>query len=420
MLTETMFEEQKEVERLFAACVFIDPEYVNDCCGWLKPEVLADERIRKFWTLILEGKSNVVASHETDLQIDLLKWVNQTPSLLNVSDYANLITAKSYQAGISIQIGKIAKSISVNDISETKRLIDEMAAHQRIGKEDIPGAEQIGLEFIDALMAENNDIPTGIPELDSSIGGLERHTTSVIAGRTSMGKTALALQVARNIAGPGKQKVIFFSLEMKRKNLWARMACGNAEVSWLDKRAGRLSPDDEQRLLQENDNLIGQYSERLFVVDDTCDTERIWQITADQKPAVIVIDHLRLVKDKMDNEVKRQGWITERLHDLSKAQDCHVMILAQLNRGVDTRTDHKPVLADLRDSGEIEENADLVMMLYRPDIYDKESKPQLMSETHLLIRKHRDGVRNARIKLIYDTRKQWFVAKEERYKDHSV
>lgn len=281
----------------------------------------------------------------------------------------------------------------------------------------------MGVEFMEAMLEQDNDIRTGIPKLDNNIGGLERHTVSIIAGRTSMGKTALALQIARNVAGPENKKVIFFSLEMKRKNLWARMACGNAGLSWQDKRAGNLTQDDEQRILQESDQLIKLLEEKLFVVDSACDTERIWKIVSQHKPDLIVVDHLRLVKDKQgESEVKRQGWIMERLHDLAKDQNCHVMVLAQLNREVDRRGDHLPVLADLRDSGEIEENADLVIMLYRPDVYDNNSKPQLISETHLLIRKFRDGIRNGRIKLDFDTRKQWFTSPDDPadYKNHTV
>ena len=173
--------------------------------------------------------------------------------------------------------------------------------------------------------------------------------------------------------------------------------------------SGKLTQEEEHKLLSESELLMGQLQDKFYVIDTPSDTDRIWQIAASEKPDLIVVDHLRLVKDEGTNEVKRQGWITERLHDLSKAQDCHVMILAQLNRAVEQRSgqEKRPVLSDLRDSGEIEENADLVMMLYRSDIANND-KPTLHSETELLIRKFRDGVRNGRILLSFNTKKQWF------------
>ena len=135
-----------------------------------------------------------------------------------------------------------------------------------------------------------------------------------------------------------------------------------------------MTPEEENKLLSESDKLMSQLQDKFYVIDSPSDTDRIWQIAASEKPDLIVVDHLRLVRDEGTKEVKRQGWITERLHDLSKAQDCHVMILAQLNRAVEQRSgqEKRPVLSDLRDSGEIEENADLVMMLYRSDIANNE------------------------------------------------
>ena len=410
MLIEEQFQKQKEVERLFAATAFIDPEYVVDTCGWLNPDSIIDKRVRKFWTLILDGRSNVEASHDADLQIELLEWVNHTPSSLYAREYANILTKRSYMTGIGITLEKVAKAIQDNDIETVQRHVDEMALHKRYTKEVIPDAGMIGAEFMQAVVADNNDIPTGIPGLDNNVGGLERHTVSVLAGRTSMGKTALALQIARNVAGPKGLKIVFFSLEMKRKGLWARMACGNAGVSWLDVRSKKITPQQEQRLLQESDKLIQQLDKKFYVVDDISTTDRVWQIAAQEKPDLIIIDHLRLLKDviKGESEVKRQGWIMERLHDLAKSQDCHVMALAQLNRGVENRADKRPMLADLRDSGEIEENADLVFMLYRDDVYNPKDTPGQTSDTELLIRKFRDGVRDARIWLRFDTKKQWF------------
>jgi replicative DNA helicase len=412
MLTEEQFQKQKEIERHFAASAFINPADVIEDCGWLNPEQLVDTRIRKFWELLKDGRSNIEASYEAELQPELLSWVNQTPSSLYAKQYANLITDRSYLSSMSIHLEKVAKAIGNSDISQVQLLIDEMAQHRPNKQEKIPDANQIGLEFVEAVTQKKRNLTTGIPALDNNIGGLEKQTLSVLAGRTSMGKSSLASQIARNVVDPGGEKVIVFSLEMARVGWWKRIACGMAGVSWLDMSSGKLSAEEEAKVFKENDKLMQRYGENLLIDDDDkTDTERIWRIVAAEKPSLVIVDHLRRVKDKNDSEVKRQGWISERLSDIAKAHDCHVMVLAQLNRGVEGRTDRRPMLSDLRDSGEIEENADLVFMLYRDDYYQNEKVFDRYSETELLIRKFRDGVRDARIVMQYDTKRQWFRPK---------
>lgn len=412
MLVEEQFQKQKEIEKLFAASAFIDPGHVLEDCGWLQSEQLVDHQIRQFWQLLKEGKTNIEASYEADLQPEILNWVNQTPSSLYAKQYADLITDHAYLAGMGMHIEKVAQAIKNNDIPNVQTLVEEMATHRPNKREKIPDANQIGLEFVEAVTKGKRNLNTGIPGLDNNTGGLERQTMSVLAGRTSMGKSSLASQIARNVVDPGGEKVIVFSLEMSRVSWWKRIACGMAGVSWLDMSSGKLLPEEEAEVFKENDKLMHRYGDKLFIDDDDrTTTERIWRVVSVEKPALVIVDHLRRVKDKNDNEVKRQGWITERLSDIAKVHDCHVMTVAQLNRGVEARSDRRPMLSDLRDSGEIEENADLVFMLYRDDYYQADSVFDRYSETELLIRKFRDGVRDARIVMQYDTTRQWFSPK---------
>ncbi|MHA1962699.1 MAG: replicative DNA helicase [Candidatus Thorarchaeota archaeon] len=412
MLVEEQFQKQKEFERLFAASAFISPGHVLEDCGWLQAEQLVDTQIRKFWQLLKEGKTHIEAGEEAGIYLDLVKWTGDVPSSMYAKQYANIITDRAYLAGVGVQIEKIAKAIRDNELDMVHTLIEEMAQHRPNKREKIPDANQIGVEFVQAVTKENRNLTTGIPGLDNNTGGLERQTLSVLGGRPSMGKSSLASQIARNVADPGGEKVLVFSLEMSRISWWKRIACGMAGVSWLDFSSGKLSPEEEAQVFKENDLLMQRYGDRLLIDDNAkTDTERIWRIVSVEKPGLVVVDHLRRVKDKNDNETKRQGWISERLNDIAKVHDCHVMAVAQLNRGVEGRADRRPLLSDLRDSGEIEENADLVFMLYRDDYYQNDSVFQRFSETELLIRKFRDGVRDARILMDYDTRRQWFKPK---------
>jgi len=169
-----------------------------------------------------------------------------------------------------------------------------------------------------------------------------------------------------------------------------------------------MSQEQEGQLLQKSADLAASYEGRLMIEDKPQTTDTIWRIVANEKPDLVMVDHLRRIRDKGDNEVKRQGEITERLAEMAKELDCHVMIAAQLNRGVEMRNDKRPMLSDLRDSGEIEENVDQVFMLYRDSYYNPPVTPQPYSETELWIRKFRDGVRNAMVRLKFDERRQWF------------
>lgn len=408
-ITEKVFTQQKDYERMFAAAAFISPEYALEVCGWLNPEIIADKRVRDFWTGIKAGKSNIEAADDAKLNTEIYHWMNETVTSLYIRDYANQIARYSYLGGISVSLSTLAGAVGNSDFENVAAIIEDLAKRKPSGIIKPPTAEEVNYEFIQAVVSDNRSILTGIPNLDNNIGGLERQTMSILAARPSMGKTALALQVARNAARKeSPHKVIFFSLEMSRISLWARAACPSVGLTWMDVKAKRFTGDQEERLFKESSELAVYYGDNLMIVDDPQTTQSVWQICANERPDLVVIDHLRLVKDKGDNEVKRQGGIAERMKDMSKELDCHVLICAQLNRSVEARTNNRPVLADLRDSGEIEETADTVFMMYREDYYKPPTTPVQYSQTELWIRKFRDGVKDSLIPLAFYDRRQWF------------
>lgn len=419
-LTESVYQNQREIERLFAASAFIAPDYVLEKCGWLRPEIVVDVRVRKFWELLLGGASHLEASFEADLQPEILQWVIDTPTSLGARDYANQIAKHDYLANVSTRLSLIAASIKSGDANEVRNIINDIASERPPIVQKPATVDQVQLGFINAITTDGRNILTGMPGLDNNTGGLEIQTTSVLAGRPSMGKTAMELQIARNVAGPGGRRVIFFSLESNSVSLWARAACPTIDVTWMDVRAGKLDQEQEGELLRKSADLAAGYEGRLMIEDKGQTTDSIWQMVANERPDLILIDHLRRVKDKGDNEVKRQGMITERLTEMAKELNCHVMIAAQLNRGVEMRNDKRPMLSDLRDSGEIEENVDQVLMLYRDDYYNPPPDPKDYSDTELWIRKFRDGVRNALIRLRFDERRQWFDPPEERQTEYPI
>ena len=272
-------------------------------------------------------------------------------------------------------------------------------------------AFSVGVAFMDLLEnLEGRSIMTSIPPLDNSLGGLERQTLTVLAARPSMGKSTLAWQIARNVATSGL-KSMFFSLEMSATSLWAKAVCGVTGVRWRDVRSGIATPSQIEAILDQTAKLMNLYAESLLIDDGVNTTETIYRVVEQHRPDIVVVDHLRLVADPGEREHKRLGMITQRLKEISKSFNCSVLCLSQLNRGVEDRDKKTPSLADLRDSGEIEENADLVLMLHSDDYYNPKNLPTAITE--VLVRKFRDDVLNQKINLTFDKRHQWFTGTTE-------
>jgi len=258
------------------------------------------------------------------------------------------------------------------------------------------------LSVIDNL--GDRSIKTWIADLDKVTGGMERQTLTVLGARPSMGKTTLALQIARSNAASGK-RVLFFSLEMSANQLWAKMACGALGIRWRDVRDGRVSPIVISQIKDKDRELMQVYVANLLIEDGQSDSQSIWYQAARERPDLILIDHLRLVSDHEESEVRRLGTITNQVKQIAKKFDCAAPLLCQLNRKTEGRNDDekRPQLADLRESGHIEENADNVWMIYRPGYYGEEG-----DETEILIRKFRDDVLAQKAIATFNATEQWF------------
>jgi replicative DNA helicase len=172
--------------------------------------------------------------------------------------------------------------------------------------------------------------------------------------------------------------------------------------------SNRITNEQKANLKKFSHEIADRLGNNLSIIDTRQTTESIWRTVASNKPDLLVIDHLRYVKDKGENENKRQGLICEGLHDLAKSYDLAVLLLVQLNRGVEHQTDKHPQLSDLRDSGEIEETADNVLMIYRDSYYNP---PQIKIDkdpTEVWVKKFRNGPTGIRIDLLFDKQSEWF------------
>lgn len=248
---------------------------------------------------------------------------------------------------------------------------------------------------IDERLANDRDITgisTGFTDLDHTTTGFQPAELIILAARPSMGKTALVCNIAEGVCRHENKGVLLFSLEQSRLELAERFLCISAKINGHNMRSGNLTADDRDRM-----NLAASELSSLPMFIDDQPGKTVPQMSAlarrlhRKSPlGLIIIDYLQLIEPE-DKGVPREqqiAQITRRLKFLCKELDVPMIALAQLNRGVELRDDKRPRLADLRESGAIEQDADLVMFLHRPDAYDPEDRP---GEAEVVIAKHRSG-----------------------------
>jgi KaiC/GvpD/RAD55 family RecA-like ATPase len=414
LLDEVVLDRLRECEEYFAALVWREPDLALAECGWLNPARIHDQQIRQFWAEVISTKDSSTAALKSGLHEDLYRWSTRAldePFGTRALTFAKRIQEESYLLDVSRRLPAMAVAVGQGDIEQIQRLSRENIDGLPLSEEKLPSAVDVGLQFIGNLEDERVTIPTHIIPLDNALGGLWRGTELVICSRPSIGKTALSWQIVRNIAS-NKQNVLFISLEMSSNNLWARAVCGAAGIPYRDVISNRLAPEDQERkvkqLFTENTKLIETYGDYLLIDDKTPKTSsEIWKLAAAHRPDVIIVDHIRLLADTTrESETKRLGVITWNLKQIAKEFNLAMVALAQLNRGLESRSDKRPTLADLRDSGEIEENGDIVIGLHREDV---DLQVQKMP-CEAIILKFRDGPSALRVHMEFDGLRQWFDA----------
>jgi replicative DNA helicase len=408
-----IYNHQQQAEQLFAACAFISPDTTRETSGWLQEEDIHDDRIRLFWKLIktdykISG-DQISAAITAGIYTDLMGWQVNVFSSQDSVQFANEIAVDNFLSRVAMLQNKIIGAINERRTDEVKRLIQTLASDCPDTKECIPHSTDIGLEYAETIYDKPTPVvKTWITNFDRACSGLEYRTMTILAARPSMGKSTLAWQIGRNVAAH-KQKVLFFSLEMRRQSLWQKAVCGAARIDRRKVVSNDLTDAQKELLCEKNTELMAAYEDRLFVDDRSYQTiETLWQRTASIKPDLVIMDHLGLIADKERDPVRRLGIVTWGLHNLAKELNCVLMVLCQLNRATDGRENKRPTLVDLRWSGEIEQNADNVLFIYRQDYYEQEIKPTEDSMTEIIFGKYREGVRNIAVGLRYNLLDQWF------------
>ena len=337
----------------------------------------------------------------------LLELVNQIPSLVYLEEYIQLIQDKflrrslinlGYEAINSAYITNIPLEKILNDFEKKSfKLTNELVEEKKLTTADL--FSSVFLELKEkALKSELPGLGSGFYDLDSLTQGFQKSDLIILAGRPSMGKTAFVLNITENILKKYKVPILFFSLEMSKEQLIYRLLSNETGISQTRLKIGNLYKEDWQELKES----IQKYSRLPFFIDDQANLtiqeirSKIKKILFEQnKIGLIVIDYLQLLlnsKLKSENRVQELSQITRALKNIAKEFQIPVIALSQLSRNVESRINKRPVLSDLRESGSIEQDADLVLMLYRENYYNPiAEKNEKVTSAELIIAKHRNG-----------------------------
>ena len=355
-----------------------------------------------FVTLLEKLKQNKAFDEATG-KTYLMDLVNNCPSISNAEEYAKIIAEKynvrrlitaSREIIDDATAGSDDPSVLID--SAEQKIFDIRQGNEKHGLERINSVILQTFDRLDALNSETDNsmkpIPTGIGDLDRMITGLNRSDLIILAARPGMGKTSFALNIARNVACKSKKTVAFFSLEMSKEQLASRLLSSEALIGGTKLRTGQLTEEEWSRLIPASDIL----SKTDLYLDDTPGItipEMKSRLRRLHNLDLVVIDYLQLMSGsgarKGDSRQQEISDISRSLKALARELNVPVIALSQLSRACESRTDHRPMLSDLRESGAIEQDADIVMFLYRDEYYNKDSPSKGITE--VIIAKQRNG-----------------------------
>jgi replicative DNA helicase len=352
----------------------------------------------------------------------LTELTNFVPTAAHVEQYAAIVAQKSLRRRL-ISASQEIIGLGYDESKELRELIEEaemrlFEVSQQHVKQNVVSLETILADSFDRLDDLHKDkqkirgIPTGFRDLDKVLAGFQRSDLVILAARPSMGKTALALNFAHNIALQAKEPVLMFSLEMSKEQLVDRLLSMESGVDAWALRTGNLTDADFEKIGQ----AMGTLSEAQMYIDDTpsitvSDLRTKARREAHQHPlGLIIVDYLQLMSGggrfaSEGNRVQEISEISRGLKGVARELNVPVLALSQLSRSVENRSPQIPQLSDLRESGSIEQDADVVAFIYREEYYNPETDRKKI--TDIFIKKHRNGPTGG-VELYFDNEKQKF------------
>lgn len=358
---------------------------------------------------------------------------NSVPTAANVEYYAKIVEEKSILRRLIRTATHIASEGYAREedveglLNEAEKNILEVAQRKNTGAfqniKDVLVQTYDNIELLHNRKGDITGIPTGFAELDRMTAGFQRNDLIIVAARPSVGKTAFALNIAQNVATKTDENVAIFSLEMGADQLVMRMLCAEGNINAQNLRTGSLTPEDWGKLTM----AMGSLSNSGIFIDDTPGI-RVSEIRAkcrrlkqENGLGMILIDYLQLIqgsgRNGGENRQQEVSEISRSLKALARELKVPVIALSQLSRGVEQRQDKRPMMSDIRESGSIEQDADIVAFLYRDDYYDRETENKNIIE--IIIAKQRNGpVGTVQLAFVKEYNK--FVNLERRFDESGI
>ena len=415
-----------EAEEAILGAILVNPSCMNRIVEHLRPESFYKPAHRYVYEAMLqlyngEDKIDIVSVSDVlnvNQKLDLVggrAFINDlsynTITTANVEYYSKIVQEKAIKRSL-INAGSeiVSAGYDVNPIEESleqaEKLIFDIASQK--ASKSLISIKDIVFEVYAKIEERANNkgqltgVSTGFYDLDTYTNGLQKSDLIILAARPAMGKTAFALNIAQNVALRAKVPVAIFSLEMSKSQLAQRLMCSEAEVDTQRLKTGNMQAKDWEKLATASANL----SEAKIYIDDTagCTITDLRAkcrrlAMAEKDLGLIVIDYLQLIEGTgREDRMQQISSISRGLKILAKELNVPILALSQLSRAVEGRTDKRPMLSDLRESGSIEQDADIVMFIYRDEYYknanedeDESEKASNKGEAEIIIAKHRNG-----------------------------
>lgn len=358
----------------------------------------------------------------------LTELTTYVPTSAHAASYAEIVAQKAVRRRLIKASGDISE-LGFDEDTTTQELLERAEAElfsvsDQSLKQDVTSLESILTESFDRLeelhknKGQLRGIRTGYRDLDNMTAGLQRSDLIILAARPAMGKTTLVTNLAYNVATIGKEPVLFFSLEMSKEQLVDRMLADASGVDAWNIRTGNLSDEDFSKLSE----AMGEMAEAPIFIDDQPGLSvlemrtKARRINHEQPLGLIIVDYLQLMQGsgRSDgNRVQEVSEISRGLKLIARELNVPVIALSQLSRSVENRSPQIPQLADLRESGSIEQDADIVSFIYRPGYYEPDN-PEFENITDLIIAKHRNGP-VGKVQLYFHPERLRFMSLDKRH-----
>jgi replicative DNA helicase len=413
-----MVPQSTEAEEAVLGSVLINPESYYDVAQFLRPDDFYIHRHMWIWqafTHLHEQRRPIdflTVTEELDQRNQLAEvggpayltgLINNVPTSLHAESYGRIVEEMAIRRRMITAANEIAKIAYQEDLGIDTALNEAEqkmfgVSERRMNTGLVPISEVLGDVFdrMETLAKRDEDIlgvPTGFLDLDKLLNGLQPSDLLICAARPGQGKTSFMLSLAKNAARLHKKHVAIFSMEMSNTQLVQRLISQETGINAQKFRTGKLSTDEFQ-LFTESIKVLGDT--KVFLDDTPAITPlqlrtKCRRLHLEYELDLIVIDYLQLMTsgNRIENRVQEVSHISRNLKILAKELNVPVLAAAQLSRAVEQRADKRPVLSDLRESGSLEQDADIVMFIYRPDQYEKDTVKQNVAE--IIVAKHRNG-----------------------------